>query len=219
MPLKRISSWLRRLTMNSNQSLSRVRSRGTSIRRVSVLTPQVCGSVCSCPSCVWGCSSPPEACEGLGRGIALIAVIHNNVVGIAKLRRGLGVLLELLHDVRRIHQGDHPIDAALGRQIPIGQERLHGWSRRGEARGLDENAVKRHRLHRFTAAGEQVMDRRDQVPPYGATEAAVAELDYVLLDSNDQTAIDTHLAKLIHNHRNALIMLRAQDAIDQGRLA
>ena len=63
------------------------------------------------------------------------------------------------------------------------------------------------------------MDRRDQVPPYGATEAAVAELDYVLLDSNDQTAVDTHLAKLIHNHRNTLLMLRAQDAIDQSRLA
>jgi hypothetical protein len=63
------------------------------------------------------------------------------------------------------------------------------------------------------------MDRRDQVPPYRATEAAVAELDDIFLNANDQTAIDTHLAKLIHNHRNALLMLRAQDAIDQSRLA
>ena len=63
------------------------------------------------------------------------------------------------------------------------------------------------------------MDRRDQVPPYGTAEAAVAELDDVFLHTNDQTAVDTHLAKLIHNHRNALLMLCAQDAIDQGRLA
>jgi hypothetical protein len=35
-------------------------------------------------------------------GIALIAVIHNNVIGIAQLRRSLRVLLELPHDVRRI---------------------------------------------------------------------------------------------------------------------
>jgi hypothetical protein len=96
---------------------------------------------------------------------------------------------------------------------------LYGWPWRGEARGLDENAVKWHCLHRLAATGEQVMDRRDQVPPYGATEAAVAELDDVFLDANDQTAIDTHLTKLIHNHRNALLMLRAQDAIDQGCLA
>ena len=67
-----------------------------------------------------------------GLGIALITVIHNNVVGITQLCRGLGMLLELLHDVRRIHQGDHPIDAALGRQTPIGQERLYGWSWRGQ---------------------------------------------------------------------------------------
>src|SRR5215510_7687712 len=129
------------------------------------------------------------------------------------------MLLELLHDVRRIHQGDHPINAALGRQTPIGQQRLYGWSWRGEARGLDENAVKRHCLSRLAATGEQVMDRRDQVPPYGATEATVAELDNVFLDANDQAAIDTHLAKLIHNHRNALLMRRAQDAINQGGLA
>jgi hypothetical protein len=121
--------------------------------------------------------------------------------------------------VRRIDQGDHPIDAALGRQTPISQERLYGRSWRGEARGLDEYAVKRHCLHRLAAAGEQVMDRRDQVSPHGTTEAAVAELDDVFLDANDQTAVDTHFAKLIHNYRNALLMLRAQDAIDQGRLA
>src|SRR5262249_18060815 len=104
-------------------------------------------------------------------------------------------------------------------QTPIGQERLYGWSWRGEARGLDEHAVKRHCPHRLAATSEQVMDRRDQVPPYGATEATVAELDDVFLNSNDQTAFDPRLADLIHNHRNALIMRRAQDAIDQGRLA
>jgi hypothetical protein len=96
---------------------------------------------------------------------------------------------------------------------------LYGWSWRGEARGLNENAVKRHCLRRLAAAGEQVMDRRDQVPPHGATEAAITELDDVFLDANDQTAVDTHFAKLIHDHRNALLMLRAQDAIDQGCLA
>ncbi len=46
-----------------------------------------------------------------------------------------------------------------------------------------------------------------------------AELDDVFLDANDQTAVDTHLAKLIYNHCNALVMLCTQDAIDQGRLA
>jgi hypothetical protein len=151
-------------------------------------------------------------------GIALIAMVHNNVIGIAQLRRGLRVLLKLPHDVRRIDQGDYPVDAALGCQTPVGQERLHGRPWRGEARGLDENTVKRHGLHCLTTASEQVMDRRDQVPPYGATEAAVAELDHVLLDANDQTAVNAHLAKLIHDHCNALLMLSAQDTIDQGRL-
>jgi hypothetical protein len=63
------------------------------------------------------------------------------------------------------------------------------------------------------------MDRRDQVSPHSATEAAVAELDHVFFDPNDETTVDTYFAKLIHNHRNALVMLCGQDAIDQGRLA
>ena len=133
--------------------------------------PQVCGSVCSCPSCVCGWSPPSRACDGMSRGshrlpcphlgatpefppvhgsffpswrgdcrcewrlprpqargIALIAVVDNNVVGIAKLCGSLGMLLELPHNVWRIHQGDHPIDAALGRQTSISQERLYGWT-------------------------------------------------------------------------------------------
>src|SRR5437764_9797901 len=44
--------------------------------------------------------------------MALIAVVHNNVVSIAKLRGGLGLLLELLHNVWRIDQGNDPVDAA-----------------------------------------------------------------------------------------------------------
>ena len=63
-------------------------------------------------------------CQRLG--LTLVTVIHNDVVGIAQLRGGLGMLLELLHDMRRIDQGDHPIDATLRRQTPIGQERLYG---------------------------------------------------------------------------------------------
>ena len=51
------------------------------------------------------------------------------------------------------------------------------------------------------------MQRGHQVPPYRATEAAVAELDHILFDSNDQTAINAYLAKLIHNYRNTLVML------------
>jgi hypothetical protein len=61
-------------------------------------------------------------------GIALIAVVDNNMVSIAKLCGSLGMLSELSHNVWRIHQSDYPIDAALGRQTSISQERLYGWT-------------------------------------------------------------------------------------------
>src|SRR5262249_42444390 len=107
-----------------------------------------------------------------------------------------------------VHQGDDPIDAALRSQVAISQERLYGRAWRGQTGSLDQQAVKRPHLSPLTATGEQRMYRGHEVLSDRATEAAVAELDHILFDPYDQTTIDAHLTKFIHNHRNALVMLR-----------
>ena len=59
-----------------------------------------------------------------GVTLALITVIHNNVIGIRHLFRGLWMVGKLLHNMLGMCHGDHAIDVDMRVQVGIHQHAL-----------------------------------------------------------------------------------------------
>src|SRR6266699_4496065 len=88
--------------------------------------------------------------------LALITVIHNNVIGIRHLSRGLWMVGKLLHNMLGMRHSDHAIDLYLRVQRGIHQHPLEHRSWRGKARGLNHNALERLRVDGLAPSHENL---------------------------------------------------------------
>ena len=107
-------------------------------------------------------------------------------------------------------------DAALHRR-PL--ERLHERFRQSEAGGLDQDVVDLRR------ARQDQVERRHEIVGHGAADAAIGELDDVLLRARldaaalEDIAVDADVAELVDDDRQPAATGVFQDVADQRRLA
>src|SRR5262249_50199342 len=98
-------------------------------------------------------------------------------------------------------------------------ERLHERLGKRETGGLDDDVVD------FGAARENGVECRDELVRHGAAEAAIGELNDVLLRARgipaalEDLAIDSHVTELVDDHGEAAATGIRQDMADQRRLA
>ena len=98
-------------------------------------------------------------------------------------------------------------------------ERLHQRLRQREAGGLDHDMLDRRH------AREDLVERRHELVGDGAAEAAIGELDDVLLRAGgiaaalEDLAVDADIAELVDDHREPPTVGVGQHVADQRRLA
>ena len=98
-------------------------------------------------------------------------------------------------------------------------ERLHQRLRQSQARGLDQDVVDLRR------ARQDQVERRHEIVGHGAADAAIGELDDVLLRAGldaaafEDLAVDADIAELVDDDRQPAAAGVLQDVADQRRLA
>mmetsp|Transcript_51197 Transcript_51197/g.111560 ORF Transcript_51197/g.111560 Transcript_51197/m.111560 type:complete len:350 (-) Transcript_51197:122-1171(-) len=175
------------------------------------------------------------ACRFGGRALAdQVALVQDDAVCKRNLLDGLVLralwllLVQVLHDVRRVHHGDDPVQAVLGLDVVIYEEGLRHWCGIGHACSLDQHGVEELDLV------VHALERLNQVAPHRAAYAAVHHLNHLLVDaghtltilalarrsSGDQLLIHAHIAELVLDDRKAeAVVRRAKDVVQQSGLA
>mmetsp|Transcript_78125 Transcript_78125/g.173165 ORF Transcript_78125/g.173165 Transcript_78125/m.173165 type:complete len:360 (-) Transcript_78125:227-1306(-) len=177
-----------------------------------------------------GVARLPEACW-----VHRIHLIQQHLVSegnlLCRLVHGVRwpLTIQLLQEVHGVDHGDDAVDLAMGIHYGIVAEAFANGPRVGDASSLDQDPVDHgiwdpsfqallHRLH-------DVLESFHEVVPHGAAETTVVQdgdgLHRLLLAHClvHQHLVDWHCAQLILDHRVSLPMLRAEDIIEEGRLA
>ena len=97
--------------------------------------------------------------------------------------------------------------------VLVDEEGLRDRRGIGEARRLDDDRVE------APLALHQALDDADQVAAHGAADAAVVHLEHFLVGADDEFVVDADLAEFVDDHRVAVAVRLAEDAVEQGRLA
>ncbi len=121
--------------------------------------------------------------------------------------------LELLLHVQRIDQRHDGVERVMLTQLFLDEEGLRHRTGVGKSGGLDEHRVE------ALAAPAQLPENADQIAAHGAAQATVAGLEDLLLGPDHQRLIDTDLAELVLDHRDAPAVLLGENTIDQRGLA
>ena len=119
---------------------------------------------------------------------------------------------------RAVHHRHHTIDGDAGADVgPVeGADKRLG---EGEARSFDHDVIRR------LVAFDQHLHRGDEILGHRAADAAIRQLDHVLLGAGlvaaafQDAAIDAEIAEFIDDQRDALAVRVFQQVADQGRLA
>ena len=97
--------------------------------------------------------------------------------------------------------------------VLVDEEGLRDRRGIGEAGRLDDDRVE------LALALHQPLDDADEVAAHGAADAAVVHLEHFLVGADDEFVVDADLAEFVDDHRVALAVRLAEDAVEQGRLA
>ena len=118
----------------------------------------------------------------------------------------------------RIHHGNHPVHRHP--RLDSGPvEGLHQRLGQGEAAGLD------HDMLGWIGAGQKLFDGRDEIVGHGAAQAAVRQLDHVVLGTGRVAAgtqnltVDADVAELVDDEGQPAPLGIFQQTADQRRLA
>ena len=119
---------------------------------------------------------------------------------------------------RAVDHRDDAVDGHAGLD-PRPVEGVDQRLRQGEAGGLDDDVVK------LAVARQQLFHRRDEVVGDGAADAAIGQLDDVVLRAGfgaaaaQDVAIDAEIAELVDDQRDALALGLGEHVADQRGLA
>ena len=143
---------------------------------------------------------------------------HQDPVGKADLFLRLRLLVQRLHAVLGVHDGDHGIQAVVFGDLVIHEKRLAYRARVGHASRFDDDALKVELA--VLAALAQIGQRAHEVTAYGAADAAIGQLDdFLVLILHQQIVVDALGPELVFNHGNALAVVFGQNTFEQRRFA
>src|SRR6266403_573764 len=125
---------------------------------------------------------------------------------------------ELTFAVDTVDECDDPVQVEMIEEGRLSQKGLDDRSGVGDAGGFNQHPIEGEAA--FLRLNDECMQRTRQVAANGAAQAAVGELNHGLRAlCNQEFGIDADCAILVLDDRGTLIVLLAQDAIDQCRLA
>ena len=139
-------------------------------------------------------------------------------IGEANLAARLSARVELVHGVLGVDQGQDRVRPVVAGNLGIEEEGLGDRTGIGQAGGLDHHLVEGD-LPGAPPPGE-VGQGRPQVVPDAAAQAAVAELDDLLLAAgDDDLAVDVLLAELVLDDGDLPPVSLGEDAAEQRGFA
>ena len=138
-----------------------------------------------------------------------IAFIEKEDVRKSDLLGGFVILVDVLQDVLRIHEGHHAVDVEFFLDLLVHEERLHDWTWVGEAGGLDEDVVK------FILPLHEVAEDANEVAANRAADAPVVHFKKLLVGIDDQLVVDAHLTEFILDDGNFEPVLLSENAVQQ----
>ncbi len=113
----------------------------------------------------------------------------------------------------RVHQCHDAVERKRGADRRVDEEGLGNRPRIGEAGRFQHDPVE------ALAACREVAQNADQIAADRAADAAVVELEDLLLGVDHQLLVDADLAELILDHRDALTVAAGENPVQQRRLA
>lgn len=120
--------------------------------------------------------------------------------------------IEMLLDVRGVHDGDDRVQHELFAKILVQEESLRNRARIGEAGGLDQHAVE------TVAPLQELPEDAYQVPTHLAADAAVAGFEDLLFGADHELVVHADLTELVLDDGNPPAMLRSEDAVEERGL-
>ena len=157
--------------------------------------------------------------QGLqGAGVGDVELAHHQPVRQNYLLDRLREPVELRCGVDRVDDGDDVAQAVMVLEHRLGEQGVGDGDRVGDAGGLHHDALVARNLA-AGAARVQVLQGGLQVVAHRAAQAAVLQQQGALRGVLDQVVIDPDLAELVDEHHRAVETWRAQQRLEQGRLA
>ena len=141
-----------------------------------------------------------------------IGLVEQDQVGEGDLLARFGRLLELAGDVLGVDDGHHAVERELAPDALVGIEALRHRRRLRQPGGFDDHGVE------LGAVFRELEQAAHQIAPHRAADAAVVHLHDLLVGGDQQVVVDTDLAVLVHDDRDAAAVIGGQDAIEQRRL-
>ena len=161
--------------------------------------------------------------DAVGQGICFvfgdqIGFADENLVGKTHLAACFLALVELLFTVLGIDQGQDGVEQVKLGNLVVHEEGLRDRAWIGQAGGFDHHAFEIQGA--CLALLGQVGQGLAQIFPDGATDAAIAHLNNVLLGVGHQNVVvDVFFAEFVLDHSNALAVGFGEDAFEQRGLA
>ena len=142
-----------------------------------------------------------------------IDLVEQNAISKGDLFFGFRGIIQMQTYMFDVHQGDDAIQAEGFLHVIIAEEGLGHGTRVGQTRGFDQNVVE------LIPTLEELTEDADEITADGAADAPVVHLEDFLVGIDDQCVVDTDLAKLIFDHRNALAMIGGEEVVEERGFA
>ena len=147
-------------------------------------------------------------------GVEEVGLVQQQDVGKSDLLLRLGALLQIRVDVHGVDEADEGIQADMLLHLVGNEEGGGDGCGIGETGRLDQDAVE------FAALLQLPERLDDEIAAHGAAQAAVVELDDLLLAVvDDELAVDRSLAELVDDDGDPLARLVLQDVVEKACLA
>ena len=142
-----------------------------------------------------------------------VGLVEQDDVGEADLLAHFARVVEVEDDMLRIDDSDDAVEDEGFFHLGVGEEGLRDGAGIGQAGGLDQHEVE------LVAALAQLGEDADEVAAHAAADAAVVELEDLLVGLDDELVVDADLAEFVLDHGDALAVVLGEDAVEQRGLA
>ena len=127
------------------------------------------------------------------------------------------MFVELRHCVLGVHHRDDRVQQVTPGDIDIHKESLRHRRRVRQPGSFDNYTIEMNRL--LLLLFSKLAQNAHQVATNGAADTAIVHLDDLVPVLQQQFIVDADFAEFVFDHRNALAMRLAQDAVEERGFA
>ena len=142
-----------------------------------------------------------------------VGLVEDDDVGEGDLLLNFGRIVEVLHDMFGVNDGDDAVDAVGSLDLVVGEKGLGDGTGVGEAGGFDENAVE------SVLALHESTEHANEIAANAAADATVVHFEELFIALDDELVIDTDFAEFVFDDGEFLPVLLRENAIEQSGFA